>query len=484
MSFLERLERSWLLRLAVLAGVSVVLRILSFFRAVIDHDESTYIVIADSLRAGATYWVDVVDVKPIGIFLLFAGLQNLFGDSIFVMRLLAALFLALTAFFLIETKIKLGGTFRAAWASGVIYLFLNSLFTFYGVSPNTETFFGTFVIIAFWLALSFPRPLPTLLAGLLLGYGFIIKYVVLFDGVVLGLFLLVSWIQSRVWSVQKLVNLVLLAVGFVLPFAGLFGYYTALGQQETFLFHTFEVSSRYPVSASWQEYLTSVVDIHLRFLPVVFFFYVAVLNRQTLAVFKQLGILWLLLVCIPIYLPGKFFGHYFIQLFLPISLLAGEFFALPESSRPKFSRVLLQPRVGYALLAVLVVANWIMQKKDYIDRPDAPTRVATELKTQLKPEDQLYVGNYHPILYHLLDKQSPTPYVHRGLLWTPEHRHALNINLDKEVQHILNQQPDVVVVQDSMESTLLNTVLRRDYQKESLGETERGKKLYLYRLKK
>ncbi|MFM8486606.1 MAG: hypothetical protein ACKOCH_09730, partial [Bacteroidota bacterium] len=51
---------------------------------------------------------------------------------------------------------------------------------------------------------------------------------------------------------------------------------------------------------------------------------------------RRLAWIWGLSVLIPIYLPGKFFGHYFIQLFLPLSMLAGEFFALPRPPKPAF----------------------------------------------------------------------------------------------------------------------------------------------------
>jgi len=480
MPLMPLLGQSRLLRFAVLAGIAIALRILSFFRTVIDHDESTYLVIADMVRQGAVYWVDAIDVKPPGIFWLYALLQTLFGKAIVTMRLFAALFIALSAFFLFETKKKLGSGFQAAWVSALIYLFLNSIFTFYGVSPNTETFFGTFVAAAFWLALALPGPIGYLGSGLLLGVGFLIKPVVLFDGLALGAFLL--WDTPQ--SIRKIRSLALLALGFLLPFAGTYAYYHAMGHADTFLFYTFEVSSRYPVSAGWEAYLVSIVDTHLRFLPVVYFFYAALRHPHTLASTRRLAWIWALAVLVPIYLPGKFFGHYFIQLFLPLSMLAGEFFALPPPAKPAFVQALLRPKIGYTLLALLVLANWFLQKKDYIDRPDAPARVARVLQATLKPEETLYVANYHPIVYYLLDKKSPTPYLHRGLIWTPAHRYALNIDLERELDRILATAPDAIVVQDSTDSPRLNRFLERHYRRSPLGKTERGAPLYLYRRSK
>jgi hypothetical protein len=216
----------------------------------------------------------------------------------------------------------------------------------------------------------------------------------------------------------------------------------------------------------------------------VYFFYAALRHPHTLASTRRLAWIWALAVLIPIYLPGKFFGHYFIQLFLPLSMLAGEFFALPPPAKPAFVQALLRPKIGYFLLALLVLANWFLQKKDYIDRPDAPARVARTLQATLKPEETLYVANYHPILYYLLDKKSPTPYLHRGLIWTPAHRHALNIDLEQELDRILATAPDAIVVQDSTDSPRLNRFLARGYRRSSLGKTERGAPLYLYRRSK
>ncbi|MEM6379055.1 MAG: hypothetical protein AAF705_12640 [Bacteroidota bacterium] len=90
-------------QLTVLAGfiaLATLLRFCSFFPSVINHDESTYLVIADMLTKGAIYWVDYADTKPVGIFTLLAAFQLLFGKSIVLFRLLAALCLAFSAFLL------------------------------------------------------------------------------------------------------------------------------------------------------------------------------------------------------------------------------------------------------------------------------------------------------------------------------------------------------------------------------------------------
>ena len=112
--------------LLIFLALALTLRFFSFFPSVIDQDESTYIVISDALLNGYTYQVDFVDTKPIGIFWVLAGLQWLFGPSIFGLRLAASVILAVTAFFLYRAKLVYGSSPGAALAAGVLYLFLNN----------------------------------------------------------------------------------------------------------------------------------------------------------------------------------------------------------------------------------------------------------------------------------------------------------------------------------------------------------------------
>lgn len=477
--YLFSLKKPWQ-RLLALASIAVALRILTFFRSVIDHDESTYIVIGNAVLHGARYWIDVIDVKPVGIFWLYAGFQAIFGYSIFAMRLMAAVWLGLTAFFMVETKLRLGSTPKAAFASGVIFLILNSLFTFYGISPNTETFFTLFTMLAFWLAFRAPGALGFFLSGLMLGLGFIIKYVVAFDALVLGLFILVGqWVKTPQKG-KLILHLAGMVAGFFIPLAGVYAYYHSLGAVDQFLFYTFEVSKRYPVDAGLWDHIRSFADLNLRFLPVSFMFYYALLHRNTLPVVRRLGLLWGALVLIPILLPGKFFGHYFIQFFLPFSFVAGEFFARPAEELPRMLRPVFRPKLGYSLLALVLAANFYFHKKDYLDRPDTPRQLAAVLKPMLGEEDVLYLGNYHQIVYYLLRKQSPSPYVHRGLLWTEEHQEALGIDTDREVRRIFDANPRIVVVQDSIPNALFNQILEKEYRKRRELKTEKGVALWVF----
>ena len=465
-------------QLASFLAIAIGLRLLTFFRSVIDHDESTYIVIGDAILHGARYWVDIIDVKPVGIFWLYAGFQAIFGHSIFAMRLMATLWLALTAFFMAQFKLELGSSPRAAYGAGILFIVLNSLFTFYGISPNTETFFTFFTMLAFWLALRYYNSMGWFIAGVALGLGFIIKYVVLFDALALGLFLLSN---PKAGMPVRIKGLIAMLVGAALPFAGVMACYVDWGVLDKFLFYTFQVSRNYPVAAELGDHLKSFADLNLRFFPVALLFYLTLGYSRTPSHIRRLGILWSALVLIPVLMPGKFFGHYYIQFFLPLSFIAGEFFSRNKEESPRFLRPFFSRSVAVPLLGTLLALHFFFQKKDYIDRLDTPRIVAKTLQEKMRAGDQVYAGNFHHILYFLLRQQSPTPYVHRSLLWSEDHRKALNIRAEEEIQQIFTERPAFVVVQDSIADPLFNRLLQKGYIPSKTIRNERGKPVYLYK---
>jgi 4-amino-4-deoxy-L-arabinose transferase-like glycosyltransferase len=442
---LQKIERSAFLSLLFFLLFAVAIRFFSFFPTVIDHDESTYIVISDALLNGQTYFIDVIDTKPIGVFLLYAGIQKLVGSSIFMLRLAATVFLALTAFLLYLAIKKSGGTARAGIAAGLIYLIMNSIFTYYGVSPNTETFFNFFTALALWLWIAEERTWIYPLLGLSLGAGFLIKYVVAFDALAFGLFMLwLAFRGKRKWG-KTILQAGLMLIGFLLPFGATLAYYSNLGHLDTFFFYTLEVSSRYPDAARPWDYIKFFFDFNLRFLPVVLFAFLAIRSSRSNSYISIFGLLWISLVWVVVLLPGKFFAHYCIQVMLPLSFLAGAFWNMQKEDRPRWLRTITATAVGWGILVLLLALNVFFQKKDYFDKKDYPKEVAAWLRSELKEGETFYVGNYEQVLYHLLDQPSPIPYVHSSLVWRRNHTEALNVSTEKIMSQLEQQAPRFIL---------------------------------------
>ena len=126
--------------LLIFVFISVALRFFSFFTSVLDHDESTYLIIGRDVLQGEDLYVDAIDSKPVGIFLIYAFFQLIFGYSILLKRLAVSILVGLTAYLLRNVSLKLFQEKRAAFAAGLIYLYYTSTWNSFGLSPNTELF--------------------------------------------------------------------------------------------------------------------------------------------------------------------------------------------------------------------------------------------------------------------------------------------------------------------------------------------------------
>ena len=470
-------------QIKVLAGfiaLAILLRFCSFFPSVINHDESTYLVIADTLTQGARYWIDYADTKPVGIFTLLAIFQILVGKSIFLFRIFTAICLALSAFLLYLIQLQWRQTRQVGIASGVMYLILNSLYTFYGMSPNTETFFNLFTLICLYLILRRKGGVEYLLAGLSIGYAFLIKYVVLFDVFAFGIFLLLEafW-QKQAWQ-QFLGRALLLSAGFLLPFGIFFAYYWSIDAADTAWFYTATVSGRYPKTPEWIHYIKYPGDFLLRFLPISLFFFYGLWSKKTDRNLLTFGRIWAVFSFLAVLAPGKPYGHYFIQFMLPFALAAGWIFGWKKEDQPSWARYLFKPKVVYTLLGLFLTVNLFFQYKDFIEKPDYPRMVAQYLSENLDSNEQIYTSNSSQIIYYLLDKKVPNKYVHPSLFWEDRHIQAMEIDVAAEVAKIKASNPQFVLLREQWRDDRFEDWIANNY---TLVQTFGGDKIKVFERK-
>jgi len=445
--------------------MAVIIRVGSFFPSVLDHDESTYFLIGKGLLAGQTYLVDSIDTKPIGIFFIYALMNWLGGPSIFLARLFTALVVGFTAFLLYHLGRRAGGHERVGWAAGIGYVLLTSIFKFYGLSPNTELFFVPLSVGAILLTSwgENRRMHHFVLAGLLLGMGFVIKYVIAADALALGLFLLWQGVRQQKRVQAVFLQCLPLTLAFFIPPLLTYDYYISIGQADAFLFYTFEVTRRYPVEKNWSALFLYTLDFFGRFLPFVLLAIFA--RRERLAADRQWQnflLLWLICALVMTLVPGKTFGHYQIQLMAPLTLLAASWFHPQRSGQPWLRR--LSPRWGWGMLVALVLGLSVGLYTYYNHKLDGPRIVARILKEKLRPGELVYTGNYHQIVYYLIDQPSLTPYIHSSLLYYPHHVVALGINLAEETHQIIAvKKPRFVLLRTDHPNNLLTEAIYQNY---------------------
>ena len=456
--------------------LAIVLRFFSFFPSVIDHDESTYLEIARMMLSGKLLYVDMVDIKPPGIFVILAFFQLVFGYSIFVLRLLSSLWIALTAFLLYKTTMILVKDARSSVAAGIIYIIIISTWSFFGISLTPEIFFNLFTIAALFMLLKKKNVLYFFCAGLLAGIGFLVKYLVIFDFTAFLLFLLImDYREEKMLDYKRVMLTFSSAVTwFILPFAVLNLIYYLNGHFDAFYNIVYLAPGRYPSAFDPWKMLKFILEFHLLFFPVFFLFYFVLFDKKNTGTDirknKLLAVTWSSMAVIAVLLAGKTFGHYTIQLMLPVSLTAGIFF-MKGKAMPGWLYKITGTKPGGIILLMVIIAIAVM-KVEYLVRKDVPKEIVSYLQTRLEKDDVIYTGNYHHIVYYLLRKDSPTKYIHRSLLLKDKHIRALDINTDEEFRKIMLLRPDYIIIENEYPAGMMKDFISENYKLEKEFEDE------------
>lgn len=462
--------------------LAVALRWGSFFISVINHDESTYIVIADEMLRGESYLSDVVDTKPIGIFLIYMALIKLTGGSVFALRLAAAGVVALGAWALYFAGRRATGDRRVGLAAGVIYCFSCAVFTYYGLSPNTEIFFNVLTISAVALSVA-PRirdgaadPFwhwPA--AGFLLGLAMTIKPFAAAESLAVGLFLV--WYYRK--NFGRMIGAGLALVGaFAAPLMVLCFYYYKADLWDEFLFYTFEVSSAYPIELPWYLKLKYMGDYLLRYSPFVILGALAQVQwrKQKSGEGQRWGwylLLQFLTVTAVILLTGKRFGHYQIQLH-PVLALFGACWWATGLTVGNWLRGDKLKRWTPAIIAVLALALGAAHYAHYAKKTDTIAIMADYFNEKLKPGETYFLINGGQMAYHLTNRPVPTPYVHSSLLFYDHHLRAFQIDELAEAERII-ADPSVIYLfgrrnDPEADSPLVRRLLEEFELHEELGK--------------
>jgi len=429
--------------------LSFLFRSLTFFYSMIDFDESTYLLIGKEMLKGAVLYVDYIDTKPPGIFIIYGLIDFLTGNGIVFSRIIACVLVAATAFLLYKLKLALAGNRSIAVLAAVLYVVLVSSYRF-GYAANTEIFFNFFTVWSFLVLFNAGKNLQFLWGGILAGFGFVIKYVVAFDFTSYWLFFFYLMLigQGKVFFKGVLSAFVSL-VGFLLPALVVLTCYLLSGHINEMLEMNFRFFSNYHNTSMTGQFLQMLLDIHLKYLPAfILFYFVLIINAFNLkrTPGNFLGLIWALLVLLSIVLQQKPYTHYFTQLFPVMAFVISDFFIYPT----RLGNYLLKFRSrALTIIFSLLWAISLINQSYYIFRPDYPRLVASYLKKQLNGGDKVFVYNYNSIVYYLIGQPPLSKYVHQTLLIYTYHLESLGINADRELDSVFKENPRFIVTRNN-----------------------------------
>lgn len=429
-----------------LALIAFVFRFHTFFPLAIDFDETTYAVIADHWIRGAQLYIDVIDIKQPGIYAIFAAIQLLFGKSVLAIRLIAALTIAVSAFLIYKTKLKLGFESTSSFGSAVLYVLM---FNFYfGFSANTEIFFLACSVAGLFVFAHSRHAGHYAFSGLIFGLGFIVKQHALFDFAAVGLFFFLDSIRTGFR--QKLLGMTVMLLSFFIPFAFVHVAFWATDNFEAYRFITYTAPGNYQSERDWLLLIKFLVDGWVVYAP----FSILVIVALTLVKWdsvghkegKQLFILLLSFSMIGVLATGQVHPHYYLQMSIGMSLLAGEVFAL------KGLWLFVRRKYVPVLVLVLFVAYAFGIGRFYYHRyfikPNRAELFVDFFEDRMRPDDTMYTGDAPQFLYWYFDKLSPTPYIHSSLMLKDSHIQTLEIDVQEQLNNIFERRPTYIILSE------------------------------------
>jgi hypothetical protein len=348
----------WLVPALVLLITAVVMRIAIYGDPLFGDDEEFYLLVGDRMWHGAMPYLDIFDRKPIGLFLIFAGIRSLGGgDGVLVAQLVATAFAwgtALAVYAIASMRVSR----LAALGAGIFYL--ATLTALAGGGTQAAVFYNLPVAVAAWLVL---RTRPALDgsgdlvrasgAMLLCGCAIQIKTNVAIEGAAIGLWLVVRLLRTRSPG-DAAARAVLFALLGLLPTvaAGLF--FAAHGQFGLWWFANFR-SQFLKTGGLGDDSRSRILQFMLSAGPLAVWVTTALVRSHRDGCWSLL-IAWSVAALIDAVSIGNFWVHYLQPLAVPTAVLTGELFAWRRVGRPLFLALVLPATVSATVFPARVTS--------------------------------------------------------------------------------------------------------------------------------
>jgi len=440
---------AWFLALLGIPPLVLALRWYSFLPAVMDWDESLYLLQAREWARGVWPLSGVWDMHPVGAPAMFLLAFAVLGESITAVRLLGAACVMAACYGLVALVRVAGGPRALGLAAALLYASHSVLLG--GLTTNTEILFAPMVVGALALALWDGPAWPRLLGmGVLIGLALVIKPVVTPEGCLA--FALLAWpaLRARRWgrlaamagAYLLLCLLPTLLVALVYALRGAFADW--LDSSILAPFHY--ASEGVPPEITWHRISMHLLEMRgLWLLPLV----TLLLWRRLDAPLRRLaglGFLWLGVALLAVAAPGYFFNHYFLILVPPLALLS----AVGAFGVARFLAPLRTGLVAGALVAVVGANATLFDLRErltpglHLGLPDTPTQAAAAIRAEMRPGDVVFVANSQPVIYFLTGSSLPTRFPFPAHL-TGAFGDLAGVNMDAEVARVLGTNPRFLV---------------------------------------
>lgn len=459
----------WLHVLFLCMVAGFVLRLPVLFQSVVDRDEGVYALVADEVLAGHLPYTTAFEHKPPAIYYLFALAQAAFGKDFVAIRLLGSACVALSAWALACSALRLGVRPLCAAVTAVAFLLLTLANG--GLATNAEVVMMapahlglTALLCALPGTTVSQRRAWLFAAGALMATAVMVKLMI---AVELPAMVLIWLLGSRAiagegWRRRAVRELWWLAAGFGLTGAAWIAPHVVEGHGALLWRNLIEFNFAYAATTADIDLVSRSTTGLVPFAGIGAVVAVGGLRSRGmlghLPAAAAIGCLaWLGACSFEVGLTGRYHDHYFLVLSGPLALLLGVVLhgAIAWEGKSRVQHVLV---VAAVLGCVFMVGPWSRYRWPLLRfcrdvragdlyQHDLARQVAASIAGHWREGQQVYVYNYHPALYRLLGVRSPTPILFPDLITEPAYPiESLGVDRAAEVRRVLRQRPAWVVV--------------------------------------
>lgn len=430
------LSKRYILFFALILAFGFLLRAPYFLHRMQDIDEGSYAAIASAMLDGGLPYRDGVENKFPGIFYLYAAVFAAAGKyNMLAVHLFTFLWTVLTAALIGLLALRLSGRTASVLAFFFYMVFTTVLYPKM-LAANSEIFMVLPYAAASLIlhdALKKDSKLLIYLSGVVMACAMLLKQVggiVLVAAVAYLLFVL-PVVKKERQILRSILYSVLLCVGFATPLALVAMYFHSVGILDDWIFWTVIYAGRYISSGS--ETQSFLVKLLAQFGPfvasTVLLWVLAALwlrnsvrrlreSRSALdAHFSLFLLFWLLFSMLATFMGKRMFGHYFIQILPPLTLIAAlEGGRLLEKASHGAKKNILAAVASFTVLpgiGFLCVAIPFEATTESWGRIDPDFTPATDyVKNHTDPEDTVFVWGWFTPLYVYAERTPSSRFVY------------------------------------------------------------------------
>jgi 4-amino-4-deoxy-L-arabinose transferase-like glycosyltransferase len=389
--------------LLIIASILLV-RSPDFFISVINWDESTFILMGQSLASGVLPYVDYFDNKPPLAFVPYALFTGLFGDSIFAVRLGGSLWVAGSSLIIYYIGVSVWNR-SAALIGALSFVYLLSSAPS-GGAIMTETLAVLPMLGALAFLTNGINTKSLIYAGLCISAMVLIRLNLVYLALLVGVFVVfVGWREGGIKNACKYA-LAYGCAGF-LPLILVLGTYFVTG-------HFDEITHFVGVALAYSEVVqenTALEQFAIMVLTQLFLIFVVLLGCAAVAEqWKGWGdkqksaallvVLFFVGALSSIVMTGRYYGHYIMQVVPSVSLfflIASAWVVGRVPSRIKMPTVSAVLICFFVVISIDATVRWGKNQ-----RPDTGASVAEFLKKELPAGEQVLLMKWH-VAYFIAD---------------------------------------------------------------------------------